>query len=125
MSSWLSIALWVAQVCLCALFLFAGFTKLTKTPQGMAEMGWAWAESMPLRLIRFIGVMEVLGAIGIVLPALTHIMPALVPAAAVGFVLLQVSAIILHTRRGEAANLWFNLILLAASIFVTWGRWSR
>lgn len=123
MPDWLNTALWVAQVCLCALFLFAGFTKLTKTPQGMASMGWAWAQSMPLGFIRIIGVVEVLGAIGIVLPSLTNIMPALVPAAAVGFVLLQVSAIALHARRGEASNLWFNFILLAASIFIAWGRW--
>ena len=123
MTDWLNIGLWVAQLGLSALFLFAGVVKLTKTPRGMADMGWGWAGAIPLWFTRSIGVLELLGAIGVVLPAITRIMPFLVPLAALGFVVLQVSAIVLHARRGEASKtLWFNLILLAASLFVFWGR---
>ena len=123
MTDWLNIALWVAQACLCGLFLFAGIVKLTKTQRGMIDMGWAWAESIPLWFTRLVGIMELLGAIGVVLPAITQIMPFLAPLAAVGFVVLQVSAIALHASRGEASKtLWFNLVLLAASLFVVWGR---
>ena len=123
MTDWLNIGLWAVQLGLCALFLFAGVVKLTKTPAEMADMGWTWARSIPLRFTRVVGITELLGAVGIVLPAITRVMPFLVPLAALGFVVLQLSAIVLYARRGEASKtLWFNLILLAASLFVIWGR---
>ena len=124
MIDWLNVALWATQICLCALFLFAGVMKLTKTQRGLAEMGWAWAQSIPLWFTQLVGIMELLGAIGIVLPALTHIMTFLVPLAAIGFVVLQMSAIVLHAGRGETSKtLWLNLILLSTSLFVVWGCW--
>ncbi len=124
MTNLLNGTLWAAQVGLCSVFMFAGAMKLTKTPQGLADMGWAWAEAIPPRFTRLVGILELLGAIGIVLPALTHIKPFLVPLAAIGFVVLQVSAIVLHASRGEASKtLWFNLLLLSASLFTAWGRW--
>jgi len=62
----------------------------------------AWVDSVPMGLVRTIGVLEVLGAIGLILPPLTGIAPWLALASATGFVLVQVSGIILHVSRGEA-----------------------
>ena len=80
--------------------------------------------SHPTAVTRVVGIKELLGATGIVLPVLTHIKLFLVPLAAIGFAALQVSAIVMHVRRGELSKtLWFNLLLLAASLFKAWGRW--
>lgn len=122
-TNWLNVALWVVQVFLAAMYLFAGYTKVANTPDALAaSMGWGWALSVPAWFVMFIGVAELLGAIGIVLPAATRIMPWLTPLAAAGFVVVQVAAIVLHASRGEHAVLPFNLLLLAAAIFVLWGR---
>lgn len=121
--NWWNVALWVAQVFLAAMFLFAGYTKVTNTPDELAAtMGWGWALTFPAWFILFIGVAEILGAIGVVLPAATRILPWLTPLAAAGFVIVQVAAMILHASRGEFAVLPFNVLLLAAALFVIWGR---
>jgi hypothetical protein len=82
-----------------------------------------WAPEMP-RLTRFIGVMEILGALGMLLPIPTNILPWLTPLAAIGFVVIQILAIGLHLRRGEARVLPMNIVILALSIFVVWGRFG-
>jgi putative oxidoreductase len=117
-----SIGLWAAQVVLAGFYGFAGFNKLTQSMQGLAAMGMSYATDFPELLTRFIGTMEVLGAIGIILPALTRIMPRLTPLAALGFSLIQVLAMGVHVSRGEFMVLPMNLVLLALSLFVLWGR---
>lgn len=115
-----TIGLWVAQVLLAALFLYAGITKATQPPETLAAMGWDWALTLPAAFIVFLGIMEILGAIGIVLPAATRILPILTPMAALGMAIVQVSAMVLHGMRGESIVL--NLALLALALFVLWGR---
>jgi putative oxidoreductase len=117
-----NIGLWAAQGLLAFMFLYAGYVKLTSTPQAMEAMGWHWAVDVSPALIIFIGIMEVLGAIGIIAPAATRILPWLTSAAAAGMVLLQLAAIGLHTSRGEFDSLWLNMVLVAAAAFVFWGR---
>ncbi len=120
---WWNAALWVVQVFLALMFIFAGYTKMTNTPEALAEsMGWGWALAWPAWFILFLGVAEILGGIGVILPALTRIMPWLTPLAALGFVVVQIAAIVLHASRGEIEVLPFNLVLLVASLFVIWGR---
>lgn len=120
---WWNIALWAAQALLAFLFLYAGIMKVTQSPQALAEMGWTWALTMPPAFILFLGVMEILGAIGIIAPAVTRILPFLTPLAAAGMAFVQVSAIVLHGVRGETAtSLPLNLVLLALALFVLWGR---
>jgi putative oxidoreductase len=117
-----TIGLWAAQVLLAAFYGFAGFNKLTQSMQSLAAMGMSYAIDFPELLTRFIGTMEVLGAVGIILPALTRIMPRLTPLAALGFSIIQVLAMGVHISRGEFAVLPMNLVLLALSLFVLWGR---
>lgn len=121
MNKW-NIALWVAQVVLAAVYVMAGFMKLTQPIDALVASGMSYAGDYPELLTRFIGTMEVLGAIGIILPAATRILPVLTPLAALGFSTIQVLAIGLHTTRGEFQVLPVNLILLALSLFVLWGR---
>ena len=120
----LNIVLWILQAALAGLFGYAGYLKLTKSPDDLAKM-WAWANEVPAGLTRLIGVAEIAGAVGIVLPQLTGILPWLTPLAALGFLAIQIIAIAFHGVRGEMRQtVWLNLILLAASAFVIWGRWG-
>ena len=120
-SGW-TIGLWAAQVLLAGFYGFAGFNKVSQSMESLGAMGMSYALDFPELLTRFIGTMEILGAIGIILPALTRIMPRLTPLAALGFSLIQVLAILLHASRGEFMVLPMNLVLLALSLFVLWGR---
>lgn len=121
MTKW-NIGLWIAQIVLAAVYVMAGFMKLTQPIDALVASGMSYAGDYPELLTRFIGTMEVLGAIGIILPAATRIAPKLTPLAALGFSVIQILAIGLHTMRGEFQVLPVNLVLLALSLFVLWGR---
>jgi hypothetical protein len=69
-----------------------------------------------------IGILEVLGAVGLILPALTDILPILTPLVAVGLTLTMVGAAITHFRRGEYPNITMNLVLMALALFIAYGR---
>lgn len=121
MTKW-NIGLWVAQIVLAAVYVMAGFMKLSQPIDALVASGMTYAGDYPELLTRFIGTMEVLGAIGIILPAATRIMPKLTALAALGFSVIQILAIALHSTRGEFQVLPVNLVLLALSLFVLWGR---
>lgn len=120
-----SIGLWVAQVALAAVYGMAGFNKLTMSPDQLIQMGMGFVADAPLWLVRFIGFAEVMGTIGILLPAATRIMPQLPPLAALGLAAIQVLAIPVHITRGEYMVLPVNLILLAIAVLVFWGRRNK
>ena len=117
-----NIGLWVAQAALAAMFLMAGFMKLTSGPADLVAQGMAWAENAPVALIKFIGTAEVLGALGVILPAATRIMPDLTKLAALGLATIMVLASCVHTYRGEYEVLPVNLVLFALAVLVIWGR---
>lgn len=122
----LNIGLWSAQIALAAVFGMAGISKSFLQPADLINIGVNYATDLPLWLLRFIGTSELLGAIGIILPALTRILPRLTPLAAAGFITLQTLAIGFHATRGEIiAVLPFNLALLGLALFVFWGRWFK
>lgn len=121
---WLNISLWVGQVLLAIAFGAAGITKLITPLDQLGEM-MSFVNHSPAWLVTFIGVVEVLGAIGVLLPALTRILPVLTPLAALGFAIIQVLAIGVHALLGETGQtLPINLALLALSVFVAWGRYK-
>ncbi len=114
----MNIVLWVVQILLALAFLMAGSLKVTQPIQKLAtNMGWV--NSLPSQAVRLIGTLEILGAIGLILPAVTGILPWLTPLAAVGLVLTMIGAMILHVQRGD---LGVNLVLLALAAFVVFGR---
>ena len=90
----------------------------------LASSGQGWAQDFSPTSIRLIGLAEVLGAIGLILPAAVHIAPILVPLAAVGLALVMVGAVVVHARRKEAVNVAVNLVLIALAVFVAWGRFG-
>ena len=117
-----NIGLWVAQAALAFVYAMAGFMKISQPIEALVASGMGYAGDYPELLTRFIGAAELLGAIGIILPALLRILPVLTPLAALGFSIIQVLAFALHFSRGEFAVLPVNLLLLALSLFVLWGR---
>lgn len=119
----LNIALWVAQGLLAAMFLMAGFMKTT-TP--IAELGATlpWVNDFPY-LVRFIGISELLGAIGLLLPSILRIQPKLTPLAAWGIVAIMVLASIFHGMKGEFPQIGINVVLGAIAGFVAWGRTTK
>jgi hypothetical protein len=120
----LRIGLWAAQGLIFFVFASAGLVKLlTPIPQLAAMMPWTGEHSEAF--VRIIGLIDLAGGIGILLPALTRILPRLTMLAALGCSVLQVLAIAFHVSRGEAAVTPLNLVLLALSLFVLWGRGRR
>jgi uncharacterized membrane protein YphA (DoxX/SURF4 family) len=114
-------AIWVVQILLALAFLMAGIAKATQPIEKLSErMGYV--KDFPPTIIRLIGTAEVLAAIGLVLPALTGIVPTLTPVAAGGLVLVMLGAVVTHFRRKEYPAIGFNLVLLALAAFVVYGR---
>jgi len=117
----MGIALWVVQVLVAVAFLGAGATKLSQ-PKEMLVKNMAWVEDFSQQTVRLIGALEVLGAIGVVVPALTGILPWLPPLAALGLALTMIGAALTHLRRTEYGNIAMNAVLLILVAFVAYGR---
>ena len=114
--------LWIGQSLLAALFLYSGVMKSTQSELKLVAGGQTGVEGLPPRLIRFIGIVELLGAAGLVLPVLTNVMPVLTPLAAIGLGLIMILAAIVHYRRNEKRTVVQNLLILLVCFFVTYGR---
>jgi uncharacterized membrane protein YphA (DoxX/SURF4 family) len=114
-------ALWVVQVLLAGAFVVSGATKLSQPKEKLLKK-WAWVEDFSQGSVRIIGVLEVLGAIGIVVPALTGIVPSLTPLAALGLVLTMIGAALTHLRRAEYGAIAVNVVVLILAAFVAYGR---
>jgi uncharacterized membrane protein YphA (DoxX/SURF4 family) len=119
----MNVVIWVLQILLALAFLAAGLTKLTQHRQQLATtMGWVEDFSDPS--VRAIGALEILGALGLLLPAVTGLAPVLVPIAAVGLALLMVGAAVTHRRRGELPMIGINTVLLVLALVVAWARFG-
>ena len=116
--------LWVGQILLALLFVGAGLAKAL-TP--MAELGvrLPYTQDLPSMLVRFIGVSEVAGAIGLVLPALARVRPHLTPLAAAGLATVMVLATLFHLMRGEFSAMPMTAVLATLAGVVAWGRFSK
>jgi uncharacterized membrane protein YphA (DoxX/SURF4 family) len=114
------IALWVVQILLALGFLMAGSAK-TFTPIEKLQKQMSWTKHTTMPIVRLVGIVELLGALGLILPAATKIAPILTPIAAVGLVLAMIGAIIIHVRLNEVKQISAPLILLLLSLFVVVG----
>jgi putative oxidoreductase len=117
----LSPALWVAQVFLAIAFAGAGIMKLG-TPIDELARSFRWVADVSPDLVRFIGLCELAGAVGVILPSLTRIRPYLAVVSAICLDLLMVMAATFHVSRGELSALVPPIILGAIAAFVAWGR---
>ena len=117
----MNIALWIVQVIIAIMYGMAGSMKVFMTAKTMEQMPWAKRHSV--NFIRFVGASELLGALGMLLPMITGILPWLTPVAAIGLVLVQLLAIFSeHLPNKEYKALPMNAALLALALFVSIGR---
>src|SRR5215203_557705 len=119
-----NIALWIVQGALAAVFGGSGVVKVTRDRKRLADDGITWVEDFSAGAVKAIGVLEILAAVGLILPAATGIAPVLTPLAAVGIGLLMAGAAVVHFRRGEIAFIGVIAVLFAAAAFVAWGRFG-
>jgi uncharacterized membrane protein YphA (DoxX/SURF4 family) len=116
----MNVALWIAQGLLAAIFLFAGVMKLVIPIEDMTKQ-------MPLPLpgwfLWFTGVVEVLGAVGVILPWLLRVRPGLTPLAAAGLVIVMIGAIVYTLAAGDIAPALIPLVVGLLAAFVAYGRW--
>ncbi|HET7545240.1 MAG TPA: DoxX family protein [Polyangiaceae bacterium] len=118
------VSLWLVQGLLGVLFIATGIWKLVTPIAELAAM-IPWAGQVSSGFLLAIAVIDLLGGVGLLLPALTRIKPGLTVLAALGCALLQICAIAFHLSRGEAKNTPFNVLLVGLSLFVAWGRRYR
>jgi uncharacterized membrane protein YphA (DoxX/SURF4 family) len=116
-----NIALWIVQAFLALLFLMAGGMKTFQYQK--AKAGMPWVKESSRGFVAFIGIVEILGAIGLILPDLTGIAAWLTPASAAGLGLIMLFAAIFHARRKENQAIGMNVVLLVLAAFVVYGHW--
>jgi uncharacterized membrane protein YphA (DoxX/SURF4 family) len=121
----MDIILWILQVLLAVVFLGIGFSHAFRFDQMAVQPQTSWMLAVGRQQMRAIGILEILGAIGLILPALTGILPWLTPVAASALALLMVFAIVFHARRpGEGANIVFNVVLGIVALVIAVGRFA-
>ena len=119
----MNITLWIVQGLLAALFLLAGQLKTFQIARAKEQL--PWAKNRSDTFVRFVGISELLGALGLILPLVTGILPWLTILAAIGLALIQLLAIFTeHLPKKEYNVIPFNIVLLALAAFVVIGRWT-
>ncbi len=115
----MELAYWIVAGLLALFYLYAGGKKVAQSREKLQPM-MGWVDTVPMPAVRTIGVLEILGAAGLLLPPLTGIAPWLAVAAAVGLALIQVGGIALHLSRGEARLIGLNIGLLVTAAVAAW-----
>jgi DoxX-like family len=116
-----TIALWIAQLLLAAAYGLFGSMKATQTLSIMMK----WIPDFPPMFVRTLGIVELLGAIGLILPSLFRIQPRLTVIAALCILAHQFCAVALHASKGEFDVLGLNVVLIALAAFIFWGRRTK
>jgi uncharacterized membrane protein YphA (DoxX/SURF4 family) len=114
---------WILQILLAVVFVAAGLIKLIR-PKADLRAQMDWVDDYPDNGVKAIGAVEVLAAIGLILPALTGIATVLVPLAAVGLILLMIGAAITHGGRKEYPFVAGNVVLIVLALIVAWARFG-
>ncbi|MGW5401519.1 DoxX family protein [Streptomyces sp. NPDC003952] len=109
---------WILAGLLSLFYLYGGGVKVVRSREQLLPM-MAWVDSTPMAAVRAIGAVEVLGAVGLILPPLTGTAPWLALAAAIGFAVLQIGATVVHLRRGDR-QIALNAGLFLAAVVTAW-----
>ena len=120
----LHIILWVAQIILGGMFIMAGMMKSTQPIVDLSK-SVPWTANVPLALVRFVGVSELFGGVGLILPSLLRIKPILTPIAAIGILLIMVFALVYHVMNGEINVIGINIAFGLVAAFIAWGRLKK
>jgi hypothetical protein len=121
----MNLALWIAAGLLAAVAMAGGISK-TFVPKAKlaAAHGGEWTAGASVGFVKTLGVLELLAAVGLILPAIVDIAPVMVPVTAVCWVLLMIGAMITHGRLGQSKLVMLNVVYLALAAFIAWGRFG-
>ena len=120
----MNVVLWIIAGLLAAAFAAAGLMKLAQPKEKLAASGMGWTEQFSPAAVKAIGALEVLAAVGLILPALLDTATVLVPLAALGLALMMIGAAVTHARRKENQMIGVNVVLLVLAAVVAWGRFG-
>lgn len=121
----MNVVLWIVAGVLAALYLVAGGTKLATPREKLLENpNMGWTGDFSAGAVKGIGAVEILGALGLILPWAFGIATVLTPLAATGLAIVQIGAIVVHARRKETKPLPMNAVLLVLAAFVAIGRFA-
>jgi uncharacterized membrane protein YphA (DoxX/SURF4 family) len=120
----MNVVLWIIAGLLAVGFLAAGVMKLTQPKEKLAASGMGWTEDFSPGAVKAIGALEILAAVGLILPTALDLVPVLVPVAALGLALVMAGAAITHVRRHEPQMVVVNLVLLALATVVAWANFG-
>ncbi|WP_067846102.1 DoxX family protein [Nocardia lijiangensis] len=121
----MNLALWICAGLLATVALAGGITKTFVPREKLAAApGGAWTADVSAGFLKTLGVLEILAAAGLILPAVLDIAPVMVPVTAVCWVVLMLGAIVTHLRQGERFTVVLNLTYLTLAVFVAWGRFG-
>jgi uncharacterized membrane protein YphA (DoxX/SURF4 family) len=118
----MNVFLWIVAIVLAAVFLASGMGKLVRGKEKLAASGQGWVEPFSPPVIRLIGAVEVLGAVGVILPWALDVASVLTPVAALGLFVVMLGAIVTHGRRREFPNVAVNIVLGALALVLAIGR---
>jgi uncharacterized membrane protein len=118
----MNIALWIIQGILAAMFGMAGVMKSIQPIEKLAPK-LPWVNDFSPAVVRLVGISELLGAIGLIVPWATGIQPILTPVSAAALALVMVLAAIYHLRKGEYPGIGFNFVLGVLCIVVAYFRY--
>ncbi len=103
------------------MFTMAGIMKATQPAEALMEV-IPWANATPIALVRFIGVSELLGGLGLLLPSLLRLKPRLSVWPAIGLMTVMLLAAVFHVSRAEYSDIGMNVVLMSIAAFIAWGR---
>ncbi|ASW55348.1 DoxX family protein [Plantactinospora sp. KBS50] len=115
----MELAYWIIAALLAVFYLYAGGKKVAQSREQLQPM-MGWIDRVPMPFVRAIGTLEILGAVGLILPPLTGIASWLAIAAAIGLVLIQVGGMVVHLSRGETRQIGLNIGLLVVAAVAAW-----
>lgn len=119
----MNIVLWTIQGLLALAFLLAGFMKASQ-PVERLKKSMYFVNYTPIGIVRLIGILELFGAVGLILPAATGILPWLTPIAAIGLIITMIGAAIVHIRLHDVKTIGAPLVLLLLTLIVVIGRFT-
>jgi uncharacterized membrane protein YphA (DoxX/SURF4 family) len=123
MNHYINVALWVLQTVLAFGFVFGGLSKIVQPKEKLVEkFRWFWVNDFSASAVKLIGIAEVAGGIGIVVPTLLNIVPVLTPIAGVSLAILMLGALVIHLRRKENSEALAPLVLAFIFLFIAYGR---
>jgi hypothetical protein len=116
--------LWALQILAASVFMYSGINKSIYSEKKLVASGQTGVEGLPLSLIRFIGIIEILGAIGLIVPWWFNVLSILTPISATGFAIIMILAARIHYQRKELKNVFTNIMLFIACVFIAYFRFK-